>query len=115
MKKFLPNFKDDRDKMLMLIMTMTSVFLFFMPSCLAVIFLKDKISDSSYEIAKMFFNFELILFFISLIFVIPIIGWIFAFLLGPILMIFNVIICSLALISLTKNSEVKIPVLYQFI
>jgi len=113
--KIMPNFKDDRDKMLMLIMTMTSIFLTFIPACLAIIFLKGKISDSSYEIAKMFFNFELILFFIALIFVIPVIGWIISFLLAPILLIINIIICGLALIALTKNSEVNVPVLYQFI
>ena len=115
MKKIMPTFKDERDKAITVTLIILSIFLFFIPSLLAVIFLKEQLSESAYSIAKGFFNFELMLFLVSLLFVIPIIGWIVGFILTPLMVILNVIIGILALCSIAKNTEIKLPSWYEFI
>ena len=115
MKKILPVFKDEKDRAITVTMIILSMFLFFIPSLLVVLFLKEQLSEGAYSVAKAFFNFELMLFLVSLLFVIPIIGWILAFVMTPLMMILNVVIGVLALCSLAKNTEVKIPVWYEFI
>ena len=115
MKKIMPIFKDEKDKLITVVMIISSMFLIFIPSLLVVLFGKSYVSESSYEISKAFFNFELLLFLISLIFAIPVIGWFLGVFLGPIMMILNVIICVINLCAVAKNSETKIPVKYEFI
>ncbi|MBE7710647.1 MAG: hypothetical protein E7Z92_00760 [Cyanobacteria bacterium SIG31] len=115
MKKILPVFKDERDRAIAVTIIILSMFLFFIPSLLGVLFLKEQLSESAYAVVKAFFNFELMLFLVSLLFVIPIIGWILAFILTPLMMILNVIIAILALCAIAKNTEVKVPVWYEFI
>lgn len=96
-------------------MIIASMFLVFVPALLVVLLLKDKISENSYQIVKMFLNFELLLFWVSLIFAIPVIGWLLSAILGPLMMIFNVAICVINLCAIAKVVEVKVPVLYEFI
>ena len=115
MKKILPVFKDEREKAITVTIIILSMFLFFIPSLLGVLFLKEQLNESAYSVIKAFFNFELMLFLVSLLFVIPIIGWILAFVLTPLMMILNVVIGILALCSFAKNTEIKIPVWYEFI
>ena len=115
MKKVIPMFKDDRDKIIVVAMIVTSMFFIFVPALLVVLLLKEKISENSYQIAKMFLNFELLLFLISLIFVIPVVGWLLGVILAPLMMIFNVIICVINLCAVAKGVEVKVPVPYEFI
>ena len=115
MKKIMPNFKDEKDRLIAVMMIITSIFFSFIPSLIVTFFLKNYISENTNNIAKMFFNFELLLFLIALLFMIPIIGPILGFVLAPIMMIFNVIICIINLCALGKNSEIKIPVVYEFI
>ena len=115
MKKIMPLFKDDRDKIIMVAMIIASMFFVFIPALLVVLLLKERISENSYQIAKMFLNFELLLFLISLIFMVPVIGWLIGIVLGPLLMIFNAIICIIDLCALVKGAEVKVPVPYEFI
>ena len=115
MKKILPVFKDERDKIFTVTVIILSMFLFFVPSLLAVLFLKEQLSENAYLIVKSIFNFELLLFLISLLFMIPILGWILAALLSPLMMILNVIICVINLCAVAKGAEVKVPALYEFI
>ena len=115
MKSVLPLFKDDRDKIITVAMVVASMFFIFIPALVVVLLLKERISESSYAIAKSFLNLELLLFLISLIFMIPVLGWFLGVVLGPLMMIFNVIICILALCAIVKGAEVKIPVPYEFI
>ena len=115
MKKIVPVFKDERDKLITVAMVIASMFLVFVPSLLIVLFGKNYVSESSYEISKAFFNFELLLFLISLIFAIPVIGWFLGVILGPIMMIFNVIICVINLCAVAKGVETKVPVKYEFV
>ena len=58
MKKIMPVFKDDQDKIIVVAMIIASMFLVFVPALIVVLFLKDKLSENSYAIAKMFLNFE---------------------------------------------------------
>ena len=115
MKKVMPVFKDEKDKLITVAMIIASMFLVFMPSLLVVLLGKNYVSESSYEISKAFFNFELLLFLISLIFAVPVVGWFLGVVLGPIMMIFNVIICVINLCAVAKNSETKVPVKYEFV
>ena len=115
MKRFNPIFKDDRDKLITLAMFITSMFFIFIPSLIVVFIPKEYISENTYSIAKTLFNFELLLFLISLLFLIPIIGWIAGFILTPVLMIFNVIIIIINLCAIAGNNELKIPEPYKFI
>ena len=115
MKKIVLNFKDENDRLAVIILILTSIFLSFIPSLLAVFFGKKYLSECSFEIAKAIFNFELLLFLISLIFMIPILGWLLAVFLAPIIIILNVVIMIINLCALGKNSELKIPVLYEFL
>lgn len=111
----MPIFKDERDKIMTVTMMILSIFFVFIPALITMLFLKDKISENSYVIAKALLNFELLLFVISLLFFIPLIGWIAGAILGPILMIFNVIVMLLALLAMANNKEVKIPAFFEFI
>ena len=115
MKKIMPLFKDDQDKIIVVAMIIASMFLVFVPALLAVLFLKDKLSENSYAIAKSFLNFELILFLVSLIFAVPVIGWLLGVVLAPLMMIGNVIVCIINLCAVAKVAELKIPVPYEFI
>jgi uncharacterized membrane protein len=114
-KKIMPSFKDDQDKIIVVAMIIASMFLVFVPALLVVLFGKNYVSESTYEISKAFFNFELLLFLISLIFVIPVVGWILGTILGPLMMIFNVIICIINLCAVAKGAETKVPVGYEFV
>ena len=115
MKKIMPSFKDEKDKVIAVAMIITSMFLVFVPALLVVLFGKNYVSESTYEISKAFFNLELLLFLISLIFVIPIIGWVLGTILGPLMMVFNVVICIINLCAVAKGGETKIPVGYEFV
>ena len=115
MKVITPVFKDDTDRVAAIATILLSLFLVFIPGLIVVLFLKDKISEGTYEIAKAFLNFELLLFLISLFFAIPIIGWLVGVILAPIMCIFNAIIVILALCAVAKGGEVKIPVWFEFI
>lgn len=115
MRKFTPTFKDDRDRLITLAMFISSIFLIFIPSLIVIFIPKDYISESTYEMGKSLFNFELLLFLISLLFIVPIIGWIIGFILAPIMMIFNVIIIIIDLCAIAGGNEVKIPEPYKFI
>ena len=115
MKKIMPVFKDEKDKLITVAMIIASMFLVFVPSLLVVLFGRNYVSENSYAISKAFFNFELLLFLVSLIFVIPVIGWFLGIILGPIMMILNVIICVINLCAVAKGAETNIPVKYEFV
>ena len=89
MRRFNPEFKDDKDRLITLAMLIASMFFIFVPSLVVIFIPKNYISETTYEVAKTLFNFELLLFLISLLFVIPIIGWIVGFIVAPILMIWR--------------------------
>ena len=113
--KTIPLFKDDKDKVIIVGMIILSIFFFLFPSLIVVLCLKNQISENSYNISKSLLNFEILIFLISLICMIPILGWILAVFLCPILEIINIIVLILAICSIAKNSEVNIPVMYEFI
>ncbi len=115
MRNFTPTFKDDKDRLITLAMFITSIFFIFVPSLIVIFIPKDYISESTYEIGKTLFNFELLLFLISLLFMIPVIGWIVGFIIAPLLMIWNVIIIIINLCAIAGNKELKIPEYYKFI
>lgn len=115
MKKILPQFKDDTDKIIVVATVIGSIFFVFFPALIAILFGKNYISESSYQIVKSILNFELFLFLVSLIFMIPIIGWLLAIILAPLMVVINTIIMILDLCAIAKNTEVKIPVWYEFI
>ena len=115
MEKIMPSFKDEKDKLIIVAMIVTSIFFSFLPSLVVIFLLKDYVSESSNNIAKMFFNFELLLFLVALIFIIPVIGPILGFVLAPIMMILNVVICVINLCAVGKGSEIKLPVPYKFL
>ena len=115
MKRIEPVFKDDKDKLITLAMIVCSLFFIFIPSLIVIFIPKQYISETTYEISKAFFNFELLMFLISLFFMIPIIGWLAACFVAPIMMILNVIIVVINLCALAKKDTIKVPVLYEFI
>ena len=115
MTKILPAFKDDNDRIMIVAMFILSIFFFLFPSLVVILCCKNQISETSYVIAKSLFNFELMLFLLSLVFMIPLIGWLIGIIFCPILMIINIVVLILNLCAIAKNSEVKIPVLYEFI
>lgn len=115
MKNIAANFKDDKDRIITLAMFILTLFLSFIPSLIVVFIPKNYISESTYEIAKSLFNFELLLFLISLLCLIPILGWIASFLIAPVLLIWNAIIVIINLCSIAKENVAKIPEYYKFI
>jgi uncharacterized membrane protein len=115
MKKIIPVFKDDKDKLITLAMIVSSIFFVFVPSLIVIFIPKEYISDTTYTVSKAFFNFELLLFLISLLLLIPIVGWLAAIFVAPILAIINFIVIIINLCALAKNKEFKIPVPYEFI
>ena len=115
MKSITPAFKDENDKLISVAVVLLSMFFFFVPSLLVVLFGKNYVSESTYALSKMIFNFELFLFLISLIAIIPIIGWLVAVILIPILYIWNIVVLVLGLCAIGKGSEIKVPVPYEFV
>lgn len=115
MKTFTPAFKDDKDKIITLGMLICSMFFLFFPSLIVIFLPKEHMSETTYNIAKALFNFELMLFLISLLFMVPIIGWIVGFIVAPILMIWNIVVIVVALCAMAGNNEIKLPEMYQFI
>ena len=115
MKVITPVFKDDTDRVAAVATIILSLFLSFIPGLIVVLFIKDKVSEGTYEIAKAFLNFELLLFLVCLFFAIPIIGWLLGFIFIPLMCIFKAIIVILALCAVAKGGEVKVPVWFEFI
>jgi len=115
MKEISPVFNDDNDKIIVVVMFVLSIFCVCIPALVVMLLLKDKISENSYLMAKALFNFELLLFLISLIFVIPIIGWILGFILTPIMILWNTIVIVMALCAIAKQVVVKLPDTYAFV
>ena len=115
MRNFTPTFKDDKDRLIVLAMFIASIFFIFIPSLIVIFIPKNYISENTYEIGKTLFNFELLLFLISLLFMIPVIGWVVGFIVAPILMIWNVIIIIINLCAIAGNNELKVPEYYKFI
>lgn len=113
--KLLPTFRDENDKLAAVAVVLLSMFFFFIPSLLVVLFGKNYVSECTYGISKAIFNFELFIFLLSLIAIIPIIGWIIAFILVPVLYLWNILVIILALCAIGKGSEVKIPVPFEFV
>jgi len=113
--RILPKFKNDTDRLITLVMIIGSIFFIFIPSLIVVFIPKNYISESTYQIAKSFFNFELLLTLVSLFFIVPIIGQIIGFFVAPLLFIFNVIVVIINLLSIANNTELKIPVPFTFI
>lgn len=123
MEKFMPEFKDDNDKLIMIAMFLSALIFMFISPLVVMLACKNVISETSYKIAKAFLNFELLLLIVSILFVIismiPVIGWIVGILIGGIfglaLYIVNVVIILMAVFAISQKQEVKIPVLFQFI
>ena len=115
MKNISTQFKDDTDRMRTLAMFILTLFFAFIPSLIVVFIPKNYISESTYEIAKSLFNFELLLFLISLLCLIPIIGWIASFIIAPVLLIWNAVIVIINLCSIAKENTAKLPEYYKFI
>lgn len=115
MKTIPVEFKDDKDRMIMLAMFVLTIFCSFIPSLIVFFILKNNINESMYEGSKALFNFELLLFLISLLCLIPVIGWLASPILIPVLLIWNVIIVVINLCSMAKENIVKVPEYYKFI
>ena len=119
MEKFIPEFKNDTDKLILIILLVASLFTSFLPALICIIFLKEYISENTYNISKAFFNFELLLFLILLIFFIPIVGQILSLIMGwfviPVIMIINIIFIGINLCALGRKTELMIPVLFKFL
>lgn len=115
MKEIQAVFKDDRDRVITLAMLITTMFFIFVPSLIVIFIPKQYISESTYEIGKTLFNFELLLFLISLLFLVPIIGWIAGFIVAPILYIWNIVIIVINLCAMAGDGKIKIPEYYKFI
>ena len=115
MKVITPAFKDDTDKIIAVATVILSLFFVFIPALLVILFLKERISEGTHQIVKAFLNFELLLFLISLFFLIPVIGWLLGVVLAPLMCIFNAIIVILTLCAIAKGGEIKVPVWYEFI
>ena len=123
MKKFMPEFKDDNDRTIMVFMILATIFLTFISPLVVTMAMKEHISESSYNISKAFLNFELLLLIVSVIFIIvcliPGIGWVIGFLLGSIIWtgiwVFNVVIAIMALFAISQDKEVSVPVWFEFV
>ena len=112
MKVFVPAFKDDQEKMSLLVIVLLSLFFTCLPSLVMILFFKDKIGENIYPIIKALFNFELILFLALLLLTfIPILGW----LVNVVVLLFNLIVILQAVFAIGKNSEIKIPSWFEFI
>ena len=113
--KIIPGFKDDTDKIIAISMAICTVFVSFFSPLIVILFLKERISEQSYSITKAFLNYEIFLALISLIAIVPIIGWIVGLFLIPVLYIWNIVVVLLAVCAMVKQNEVSVPVLYTFI
>ena len=51
MKKIVPVFNDDRDKIITLAMVITSMFFIFIPALIVVLLFKEKINENSWHSA----------------------------------------------------------------
>ena len=115
MKIISAEFNDDKDRMITVAMFVLTLFFSVIPSLVVVFIPKNYISQSTYEIAKCLFNFELLLFLISLLCLVPFFGWLASFIIVPVLLIWNAIIVVINLCSLAKENAAKIPEYYKFI
>jgi len=115
MKRIIPLFKDDTDRIIIVSMLILSIFCICIPALVVIFFLKNHITENSYQITKAIFNLELLMFLISLLFLIPILGQLMGFIVAPVMAIINTIVIILAVCNIAKNNEIKIPVFYEFI
>ena len=115
MKIISAEFKDDKDRLITVAMFILTLFFSLIPALVVVFIPKNYISQSTYEIGKTLFNFELLLFLISLLCLIPVIGWLASLIIVPIILIWNTIIVVINLCSIAKDNTAKLPEYYKFI
>lgn len=115
MKNISAQFKDDRDRIITVAMFVLTLFFALIPSLVVVFVPKNYISESTYEIAKTLFNFELLLFLISLLCLVPFIGWLASLIIVPVILIWNAVIVVINLCSIAKENVAKLPEYYKFI
>lgn len=114
MKYIAAQFKDDTDRMITVAMFIITLFASFIPSLIVIFIPKNYISESTYEIAKTLFNFELLLFLVSLLCWVPFIGWIASIVIVPVICIWNAIIVVINLCSIARENAAKLPEYYKF-
>lgn len=115
MKTIFIDFRNDSDRGILILTFILSMGLMFIPPLLTFFLAKEYLSESAMQTVKSLFNFELLLFLIGLISIIPIIGWLLSIILIPLIAIYNIIIIVINMCSMAKNNEVKIPVMYEFL
>ena len=115
MKRYPIALRDDNDRLILILMMFCTLFLLIFSPAIVIFGLKDKVSESTLNISKAFFNFDLMMILVSLLFMIPILGWLLGVILGPIMIIVNVIVVVINLCAVAKGGEAKVPVWYEFI
>ena len=115
MEVILPVFKNPEDRNILILALLLALVFGFIPFLLVLLFLNEKIGESSKQIIKSFLNFELLIFLISVIAAIPIVGFLVSLLICPLCFIVNLIVILMALLAISNNQAVKIPVFIKFI
>ena len=112
-----PSFKDQDEKNIVagtigvsLLLGLTG-YLAVVPPLVVYFGMADKLSKNGKEIIRAFANFEIIICIVAFILLFTGIG----VLLVPLVAIFGLVYCILALLAVLNNTEVKIPVFFEFI
>ena len=115
MEVILPEFRDENDKNIAVIIAIFTILTGIIAPLIAFFALQSSTSVATNAISKALLNFELLMVICIVITMIPIIGWIAAILLVPFVTIAHLVVTIAVTIQVLNNKPVKIWTPIKFI
>ena len=107
-------FKDESEKTLVLLIVILSMITGFLASLVVWALKKDELGENARNFVRNLLNFELTLLCVCVLFIIPFIGPLLAYLGAPGLWVVNVVYCIMAAVAISNSKTLSLPS-YEFI
>ena len=110
-----PEFKDENEKNTMTLLAVLTILTAIVAPLVVFFAMKENLSPAANAVTKALLNFEILMTILTIICMIPIIGWMAAFLLAPFITIAHLIVTIVATLCLVNNQPVKVWAPVKFI
>jgi len=115
MEVILPDYKDVDEKNTVMLVALLTILTTIIAPLITFFAMKDYLSPAANAIIKALLNFEILMVILSIVCMIPIIGWLIAFLLVPCIIIVHYAVTIVATLCIINNQPVKIWAPVKFI
>ena len=103
MEEYTLSFKNDNERIIVVLMLILSVFMWFIPSIIVVLLCPNLLGENSLNFAKALFNFE-----VTLLILAAILGFVSLGVFAGLIYLANIIILLMGLVSISQNSPIKL-------